>query len=71
LKLKDGVKDFRQHCGGAIISSRLILTVAHCIDHLRENEYFIMVGEEDTSVTSGKEIIFEVEKHIVHPKYSE
>jgi len=69
LKVKEG-KESKQHCGGAIISNRLILTAAHCIDLLREDEYFITVGEEDTSVNRiDEEQIFEVEKHMIHPKY--
>lgn len=69
LKVKEG-KESKQHCGGAIISNRLILTAAHCIDLLREDEYFITVGEEDTSVNRiDEEQIFEVEKQMIHPKY--
>lgn len=68
VKLKDG-DSLRQWCGGAIISNRLVLTAAHCIDHLRKTEFVIVVGEDDTNVPNAKEQIFQVENFIIHPKY--
>lgn len=68
IKLKDG-GSLRQWCGGAIISERLVLTAAHCIDHLRKTEFAVVVGEHDTSVSHAKEQIFPVENFIIHPKF--
>ncbi|XP_046638059.1 urokinase-type plasminogen activator-like [Daphnia pulicaria] len=68
IKLKDG-GSLRQWCGGAIISERLVLTAAHCIDHLRKTEFVVVVGDHDTSVSSSKEQIFPVENFIIHSKF--
>jgi len=68
IKLKDG-QSLRQWCGGSILTDRLILTAAHCIDHLRDNEFVVIVGDHDTSSNGVDEQLFEVEKYISHPEF--
>lgn len=65
IKVKDG-QSLRQWCGGSILTDRLILTAAHCIDHLRDSEFVVVVGDHDTGSNGANEQLFEVEKYVSH-----
>lgn len=52
-----------------IISSRFVLTAAHCIDHLRKTEFVVTVGNHAANTRSPKEQVFNVEGFAIHAKY--
>lgn len=68
IKLKDG-STLRQWCGGAIVSSRYVLTAAHCIDHLRRHEFVVVVGNQASNKRAPSEQVFLVENFVIHPSY--
>ena len=59
----------RPWCGGSLVSSRTVLTAAHCVQWRREEEVVVVVGEHDLQLTDG-ERRHAVCEMTVHPEYS-
>ncbi|KPM10829.1 serine protease-like protein 9 [Sarcoptes scabiei] len=58
-------------CGGVIIDSEWILTVAHCAMKTQDPEqYRIRIGEHDYSVDEGTELDLNVSKIIIHKDFN-
>ncbi|KAF6202906.1 hypothetical protein GE061_003313 [Apolygus lucorum] len=59
-------------CGATIISSRAVLTAAHCTSGQNPSDYGILVGEHDVSKGSetSDTALVRVSQFIIHPDYN-
>ncbi|XP_071419702.1 hyaluronan-binding protein 2 isoform X2 [Pithys albifrons albifrons] len=67
MKTPDGNEHF---CGGVLIKSCWVLTAGHCFEDMRENIQ-VALGKQNLKKKELHEQIFDVEKIIIHDKYSE
>ena len=55
-------------CGGSIIDNYWILTAAHCLEDVNENNLYVMAGSDNSYAQGGDS--YSVEEIIVHPNYN-
>jgi hypothetical protein len=60
-----------QLCGGTLLSSRWVVTSAHCIGDPTNPDIRVMAGEFDlSSASDASGTVFEVARVVVHPNYA-
>ena len=62
--------DTRTFCGGSVINSRYVLTVAHCTEYKSPSQVQVMLGDLRIGVADVGEQRFSVQQIIQHPKYA-
>ena len=55
-------------CGGSIIDNYWILTAAHCLEDVNENNLYVRAGSDNSYAQGGNS--YSVEEIIVHPNYN-
>ena len=58
----------KPYCGGSILSSKTILTAAHCTENSQASDIFVVIAEHDWTISDGEERIQVCSKK-EHPNY--
>lgn len=64
-----GEEVFRQFCGATLISSRYVLTAAHCMAEQDPTNMRLLIASASLSNKDEKGKLLEVERLIIHPQY--
>jgi len=59
-----------RYCGGSIISSKYVLTAAHCVQDVSSKRIIVVVGEHNIKIVGDEESELTVADIFIHPNFS-
>ncbi|XP_067004136.2 trypsin-1 [Anabrus simplex] len=62
-------RQWQHHCGGAVLSDRLVVTAAHCLQDVEPSRLRVVVGDYKLGERDKHEQSFRVERVLVHPNF--